>query len=596
MTRKENTTIPKSEVVGIGMKLKILPSAILCLTVLYTLLCFPFLQYDSIWISDEGNRIIAAEARAADSSGAIADLFGEISDGKNSLSAFPPPYFLKGKNPSEVRSAYSPCFPYLASLLLPVGSIPGARLFLSFLPALLCAVFTGLSVRELGLGARMAALAVCSAGFASPLLFYATLLLEISLFSMISSMILYWSLRYFRTKKISFLLGTGFLCGISLLFREEGWILSAAIFVTFCCCGISLKKTASAFGCFLITAVPLCFWNYRDSGSIFGIHYVIYHSLGNAELSLSERLYSLFYFVWKSYGPPFPAMISACIFAAGFAGGLLFPEKWKRTEILRKILLCAAALAAVGNLYFLFCEKDPVMGTLSVQSLCASFPLAVLPFLWMGGFFRGSAKRIRFAGMVLLISVLLTGLALNFKTAGIFFGPRHFLFLMPFFFLLTFYVFFRFLARRRNASFQSRMMFLIPLCILFTSSIVVQLFSLGVLKNKKDFSQQMLQEIEGLGKETVIATDIFWMPEELAVFHGKRGILYFKSGEDLRLFDRIAQKGQTIVMILSRHFKNIDGKEMTDVLKSYQVMTDKEFTPYPQSVMTIRLFYLIKQK
>ena len=198
--------------------------------------------------------------------------------------------------------------------------------------------------------------------------------------------------------------------------------------------------------------------------------------------------------------------------------------------------------------------------------------------------------------MVLLISVLLTGLTLNFKTAGIFFGPRHFLFLMPFFFLLTFYVFFRFLSRRRNCSFQSRMMFLIPLCILSACSLGVQLFSLGVLKSKKDFSQQLLNELSALGKETIIATDVFWMPEELAVFHGKRGILYLKSGEDLRLFDRISQKGQTIVMILSRHFKNIDGKEMTDILKSYQVMTGKEFTPYPQSVMTIRLFYLIKQK
>lgn len=117
------------------MKKYLLPSVLLLIAGIYIVLAFLMLRYDSIWINDEGNRIIATEAYALDSSPFLPDP-GEGINGESPISSYPPPYFVRTAD-GHIRSAYSPFFPYLASFFYAFSGLTGAKFFLSFLPMLI---------------------------------------------------------------------------------------------------------------------------------------------------------------------------------------------------------------------------------------------------------------------------------------------------------------------------------------------------------------------------------------------------------------------------------------------------------------------------
>ena len=81
------------------------------IAILYLFLFVTLLPHDSIWISDEGNRIAAVRAYAETSQKYLPDPFiGLEQVPGQGLRAYPKPYFVQEKD-GQWRSAYSAFFP-----------------------------------------------------------------------------------------------------------------------------------------------------------------------------------------------------------------------------------------------------------------------------------------------------------------------------------------------------------------------------------------------------------------------------------------------------------------------------------------------------
>lgn len=563
------------------MKKYLLPSVLLLIAGIYIVLAFLMLRYDSIWINDEGNRIIATEAYALDSSPFLPDP-GEGINGESPISSYPPPYFVRTAD-GHIRSAYSPFFPYLASFFYAFSGLTGAKFFLSFLPMLICAVVIGFIMKELQFKPRECIITASAVPVAAvPILFYSCLLLEISLFTMLSAIIFYLFIRFSRTNKEYELAIAGLLTGAALLLREETYVFFIAAVISLFICRIHVRKIVFYIIPFFAAAIPLWIWNYQDSGNIFGLHYVIYNSLGNSDLSILERIRTAFFFIFKSYGSPIPAFIISSIFILA-AFMVFLPEKFQYRKQVQDVFLHVAVLAAAGNLIFMFLQPDPVVtGTLSVQSLCAAAPFVIVPLIYLRQLFF-TTKPIRFLCCCCFLAVAGIGFVLNDKTAGVFFGPRHFLFIIPVILGVVFYVLYRFEISKTDKLLITALIF---------SSVIVQGYSLKVLNDKKHFSQQVIEAIKE-NEALAVGTDIFWIPEELASIHRQSDVFFLQDQEELDLFRQITGQHDEIILIsqtdLPRQFSDFPS-----IIEKYNIKV-RSLALRKNSMMAVHIFVLTKK-
>ncbi len=534
--------------------------AFILLAVCYVFLTGKFLVYDSVWISDEGNRVITMNAMVETGRPHLA--MPENAD----LTYYPPPYFVKTPSGKTI-SAYSPFFPLLASMF---RNIAAARLVLSFIPALICALFCGFIAMKFRTGKCPAVFCVLAAGFATPLLFYSAILLEINLFSMIMTCIFFFLILYCKTRVSKFLTFAALLILCALFLREETYIAGFAIVISLMAIRLKFHQIKYFIIPLIIIVIAVFVSNYIITRSVFGLHSKVYNSLGNSGLTLFERFISIHFFVFKCYGPLLWSVIfSLCFYLAAVPS--LFYGKHK--TFISNIFLGFIVLASIGNFIFMLRQPDPVMGTLSVQSLCASVPFVFVPLIYLRELWICREKAVRLAVSICILSIFGIAFALNYKTAGIFFGPRHYVFIIPLILPLVFFI-----LTRLRIGVHARVMIFMLLLI----SAGVQLYSVRILGVKKDFSQAVINEIRESGI-TLAVTDVFWLPEELP----ERAI-YIRDKNDLESFKN-SVKGD-FVMILSQHFKNVDGSDIIRIFSDYKIITGPEFTPSENSVMAIRIF------
>jgi len=145
------------------------------LIVLAYLILFARLPMDSIWISDEGNRILSMQSYALNGDKTLPDPLAGIEDIPSGIRAYPKPYFIK--KDGAWRSAYQLLYPWLAAwFYLLLGNF-GVQL-IAVLGGLLTVLFAGLLTRDLLQDDRRACLVMGLCAFGTPVLFYSGTFLE----------------------------------------------------------------------------------------------------------------------------------------------------------------------------------------------------------------------------------------------------------------------------------------------------------------------------------------------------------------------------------------------------------------------------------
>ena len=480
---------------------------------------FFLLPKESIWISDEGNRIMTMQSYSLNGSRALPDPLAGIAGIPSGIRAYPEPYFIQ-KN-GQWLSAYQHFFPWLASLIYSdLGRT--AVWFIATLGGLLTILCTGLLGRKIFADERHSCLAMILCAFCTPVWFYSGTFLETTCASFFAMFSLWLFLEAGGDRgEVWKTVLCGALAGISILFREESFIFAAGMGLGMLIWYFSWKRMLSyCLGIALLT-IPLLIWNLLDSGSVFGMHHQIYSMLPKAEesfLLVQLKNYSFYLFLLCL---PFCGQLNLVIPWLLLAGtGLSLIPK------IRQAAGCVTlGIAAVFCGASLWCNIMTRHGGVFIyQSLLDHLPVFAFFLLCVPMLLREKPAVVRFLTLLSLTGIFLPPFLLNYDQPGMFWGGRHFLNIVPLLSLLSVYLLF-------SKEKLSRMMRAGGWILVFLS-LAANLCGYAVLSIKRNFSAQYVRELSK-PEYQVILTDVYWMPEELAWIHREKCILLMTESDAL---------------------------------------------------------------
>jgi len=431
-----------------------------------------FLPAAPVWITDNGNKYIIMRNFAQT---------GELSIRHGIPGNFPTGGFHFQRTPTGFRSFYPEFLPAATALPWKLFGDRGATL----LPILAGILLAGAMARYFRSFA-CAALAF----FATPCAFYSLLLWE-----MIPAVLVSF-LAVMRLRERKFFTG-GLLLGLGLFLREEMYFLGAAagLVLLFRKEGRPLGKLCAGS---VLGALPVWLTQYLLTGHILGLHGATYYLNNRQGFDLVNEFFGVFwnYFqhLFRFETLPYFAVFGVLCIVAGFF-------KTPRLGKAKTALFCAGGLIFLAGAYK-FLAGSAYCYT---AALCAGF-VTTLPLAWgfwanLRRLYAASSRRSRFLMMLAVVYTFLVPPLLTRHDVGLFWGARHFLFVMPFaiFFALRS---FRFLPGGKAL-----------LAGLAAVSVAWQLCGFIALSRVSEESEQFTDSIRSLGSK-VMATDIFFLPEQ----------------------------------------------------------------------------------
>ena len=528
------------------------------------LIMFAVLPKDSIWISDEGNRIMSVQAYSLNGEKALPDPLAGIVNIPSGIRAYPLPYFIR-KN-GQWRSAYQLFFPWVTS---GVYSVLGrtAAWFLAVIGGLLTVLGAGLLARNLFADDLKASLVMAMCAFCTPVWFYSGTFLETTCASAFAVFALWLFMEFRKSAQHEFwkFFVCGMLTGISILFREEGFVFAAGFGLALMIWFFSWKRLSGYVCGAAAVVIPLLIYNYCDSGSIFGMHHVVYTHLSKAPGSfLINQLknYSFYLFLLCL---PFWGQLNLVIPWILLAGPVL-----RQVPKLDKVVECFyLSVAVVSCGAGLWCNiMTPHGGVFIFQSLLDHVPLFALFLLCLVPLFRSESREIRFLTLVALAAIFLPPALLNHAQPGMFWGGRHFLNIVPVLCILSVYLLLQ--SDKVSRVVKNGGWLLVIL------SFAANVSGYGILSTKRNFSAQYVREM-AKPEYQVILTDMYWMPEELAWIHREKCVLLMLNGSSLdqvRPFLR-ANGIKKFHLLLGRNYRKITNESIQ------RTIDETEFKPGP---------------
>ena len=449
------------------------PAAAAMLTALALLLpAQAFLPAAPVWITDNGNKYIIMRNFAQ---------FGELSIRHGVPGNFPAGGFHFRKTPTGFRSFYPELFPIVTSLPYRLFGDPGVTL----IPVLAGVLLAGVAAKRFGFACAMLTL------FATPCAFYSLLLWE-----MIPAVLAAF-IALLRMRDEKFFTGA-LLLGLGLFLREEMYFLgaSAGLVLLFRRQWRDLGRLCAGFA---LGMAPVWLIQYFMTGHVLGFHGATYYLNNRQGFDFLEEIRGVFwnYFqhLFRFETLPYFALFGLLAVTAGFF----------RTPRLRRMKL---PFLAAGALFFLagaykFAGSSALCRT---AALCAGF-ITTLPLGWSFWVCRkqicGSvSKRTRFLAEAAIVYTFLVPPLLTRHDVGLFWGPRHFLFVMPF---LVFF-------SLRSARFMERGKAL--LAGLAAVSVIWQLCGFAALSRVAEESESFTQAAIRADLAEVTASDLFFLPEQ----------------------------------------------------------------------------------
>ena len=528
------------------------------IALIYLILFFS-LPPDSIWISDEGNRIMSVQAYALTGDKALPDPLAGIDRIPPGIRAYPEPYFIRRSG--QWRSAYQLFFPRLAAWVYSAFGRSGVW-FIAAAGGLATVLGAGLIARKLLKDDRAASLVMALCAFASPVCFYSGTMLETtcaSAFAVFSVLLL----LELPDEKRWIGPAAGVLVGISILFREEGFIFAAGTVLALLIERRSWKQWLG-YGIGAALAVsPLLIYNYLDSGSIFGMHHLVYSRLAAAAGSpLVNQLknYSFYLFLlclpfWGQLNLVVPWVL---------LGGTALQLLPKGRNVIEGIYFSVAIVSCGASLWCTLMTSHG--GVFIYQSLLDHLPLFALFLFALPVLLRSGRGDVRILTVISLTAVFLTPALLNHNQPGVFWGGRHFLNAVPLLCVLS--------AGLLTSAIPLSRLARTAGWILAVLSLAAGLSGYGVLSAKRNFTAGYVREL-AKPEYQVILTDLVWMPEELAWIHREKCILLLTEKDSLdqaRPFLR-SLGIRKFHLLLGRNFRRITNESVQ------RTIDETEFRP-----------------
>jgi len=549
--------------------------AIAAVSMLYLLLLC-LLPKEAFWITDGGNKYIQVQHFArTGASGVSIDYPAEKIDPDREFFPYGGHHFHKRNG--KIYSFYPFYFPLV--------SVPPYRLFgpaglyvIPLLSSIACffvmlGLFRQVNLDEAG-GYGILMLSLCT-----PFFFYSLTFWEHSLATLLGVIGLVLILKSETVRKsTAFLLMGGVLLGLSTVFREEGYILFICLLIGYALsCGFSIKALFPVLG-WLFIMVPVWIIQYQVFDHILGIHAAVYAGAmdGFSVLSLFqaclEKLSDFYTYLFKITGATGLNLILVIPFIVAAAAGL-FRKPSKTDAYLRLGILIMAGVSGLITAALVTTNEQPVIDTLNTQSIFLTAPFTAFWLLGLRESLFGTEKNMRLVAIMTTGTIVITCLMLHQKGMGIIWGPRHFMGIFPALVVLSIWG----LRRMTDTAISpaAKQITVTVFIGMLLASLVIQIHGIRILYLKKNGTQKMIEAIARLETD-IVATDIYWFPEEVAGLYFKKKWLMIRSDEKaLALVGRLQRNNiKKFALVTSKYYSRISEKTLNEITKSVEQVTD----------------------
>lgn len=512
--------------------------------------------HEVFWGPDSGNRFIQLQTLLR---GGGIEVGYPARDLDPELRFFPTGghHFLKRAD--SAISFYSPA----AALL----SLPFFRLFgsagLLLLPLVAGLALAWLTPRLRPDGATGSVPAIPLLLFATPIAFYSVVFWEHTPAALLIALAVLAALH--RPQSTFAWLGAGAAIGLAAALREESYPIAAAFVFAAMIAGASRRNLAALTGGLLAVMLPLWIVNQWLYGSPLGLHGSVYGEFtSEATLltQLSEKASNFFVYLFEAIPQRILNYVLIAPHIAFLAVALL-----RSSETVRRVRVALVLAVGVSSAIFAamtWSAGEPLRRTLFAQGLFSTVPIALLAVGELRDELRTS-RAFRFALSLCGASIVLITLLLNQRDVGLIWGPRHYLALMaP---LVALALRFLFRLHEHSARLERRLLVAASIMIV-ASSVTLQIAGIRTLRQKLHFSEKLVTALRQSPSE-VIATDVFWAPEDVAALWYERRVVFVSSDRDFyALLNRLRASGvKRMTFIAGRRDRQLSQRALSLLLQ-----------------------------
>ena len=518
------------------------PLAAVGLVYLLTLLCF---ERDGLWTTDNAAKFL--QVRALLQSGFAS--FAIPWPGKSIDPEFvynPLPNYFSAVREGELYSVFSPVFAMVSAAPYALLGYWGLYL-LPFVSALLMLRAVGELCALAGGGARARQAAVLIAGLATPVWFYGVAFWEHCAAACLCLWAMLFFARFVDAGATRDLVRGAVLASLAVYLRDDLYLLCALLALGAVASRRSRwLQTALRCGCTMAVCLsPLWIWQWQVMGSPLGQHLSTH--LFSSEGILGHLLDrpKVFYNLLVAATPaPIISIFLSAPFLYAWLRRPRFGDSGFRTAL--PLYGAAAAVSALVS-YGGYLLSDSLLSCLlaSSNSLFAAAPLAILAFPRCGD----GRVRLWLARLVTAYAGLYAVAAPALGSSGLHWGNRFLLILYPVWSLLAAVNLeqWRRLEGRGWRSWRSW-----SLAAVVAVSVGAQLFSVELLRRKKEFSHR-LNDFVAASPEQVVLTSERWGGHELYRVFSDKPVFYVEYPHAMDpLRKKLRQAGYESFLFLTR--------------------------------------------
>lgn len=567
--------------------------------VLIAYVCFLQLTPEGcFWITDGGNKFV--QLRSFSETGSIAiDYPAEDIDPRkrffprgghhfksinDKMYSFYPPYF------SLISAPFYKLFGWNGIFIIPLFS------------TIACLFFVFKILQFLRLPKERILLFLSA--FGTPLFFYSLTFWEHTLAVLLSTASVYLALLALSgTRPGLFLSLAGGFIGAAAAFREESYVLLAAMVGAFMICSDQKRNSylVSLFGGFLSAALPLWVFNYMMYGHILGLHPVIYRelpggppllSLQGAAMKVSNFFVYLFRFHAAGSNEQFLTTLLVIPFILATATGVIMKKNGGYILNFKILILAICTFSSLVLATLLITNPKPIINTLWTQSLVTSIPFVVFFFINLRNLLANPTFGIKFLTATSFFYIVATCLCLNQRDMGVIWSARHFLAIIPVLTVISWFSLLKMLDSAKRE--KMRIAFLSIMGLLAFSSIIVQGHGVKTLILKKHASEKLIQAASHTTTD-IILTDIFWLPAELASLYHFKKIMQIRSDSDvpalLELYSENNLQEYILALSANPHYRRISNDALRRMLEPVNITPTSNVSIPGAEFMTVQFFH-----
>ncbi len=327
------------------------------------------------WITDAGNKCIQAQSIALSRFTHVSIAYPAASVDRG-FEFFPTD---AGRFQRKNGSCYSIApfyFPWISAYLLRLFGFGGLRI-IPFVSGVTLLLLVPRIMKRLKLSCSIPA-AILFTALGTPIFFYSVVFWEHTLAVLLSTAAIVLILgKEELERRYAILLAAGALLGISTVFREEGYLLAAAIFGAYVATARAVRPLIAMVAGQSVVLAPVWILNRHLFGHPLGLHGTTYGTLGRSGAgALVQRMVRSAYVILLSADEQ--VMISILLAAPAV---LLLGLAFMQGERIRRLRLVLLALVAICGLLWVarfVAAQDPVFRTAWTQGFFPALPFVAL--------------------------------------------------------------------------------------------------------------------------------------------------------------------------------------------------------------------------